>query len=161
MSHPDMQAAPAPAPTPNISPDMIKIVPILATLAALPLMAQEPTETSPADATTPPTVQCRKCGNSAPGQCPQAAVAAAIGFQQGFEMGFASGLNQALRLVKAGCACCKDGKDAPRPHGGRPAGARPTPPPAAQPMPRPMPAQQAAPQPLVPNQPPAEAPEAA
>lgn len=130
---------------------MIKIVPILATLAALPLMAQEPADTTPADNSAPTTVQCPKCGKAAQGQCPQAAVAAAIGFQQGFQMGFSSGFDQAAHMMKAGCSSCREGGN---PHHGRPGKPqrpdmpmqqeRAVPQQQAQPVPQPMPQQPAA-----------------
>lgn len=116
---------------------MMKIASILATVAALPLIAQEPAAT-PEPTTAPTTVKCPKCGNDAQGQCPQAALAAAIGFQQGFQMGFGSGFDQAVQMMKAGCSSCREGGN---PHHGRPG--KPQRPGMQQVMPQPQQAQPA------------------
>lgn len=111
---------------------MIKITPILAALAALPLLAQEPQATENETG----TVKCTRCGNPMEAQCPQAAVAAALGFQKGFHMGFETGFAEAARLMKGGCpggGACRSGKERPR-CGPQGKGGQP------KPMPRPEPA---------------------
>lgn len=117
---------------------MMKIYPLFAALAALPLLAQEP-QTPPENASC--SVKCSQCGNRVASQCPQAAMAAAAGFQKGFHMGFEAGFSQAARMAK-GCGgpSCRGGAEG-KPHGG-PHGR-----PAAAPQPSPMPRPEAQPQP--------------
>lgn len=127
----------------------MKIIPIIATLAALPLLAQQPAQ----DTTTPPpaTVKCSQCGSDTAGQCPQAALAAAVGFQKGFLMGFEAGLDQAAAgMTPPPCGTCNKSPRGPQ-HPHRPMQRHQQPPAApAQPVapqqaPQPIPAQPAAP----------------
>lgn len=100
-------------------------------------MAQEPAPMAAGD-TTPATVKCNKCGNTTPGQCPQAVVAAAVGFQQGFQMGFDAGLGRAALMMQgngnSGKSCaCPHHRCAPKAQGAMPAPKQPAPQPEANP----------------------------
>lgn len=126
----------------------MKIITIITTLAALPLVAQEQAPTQQEQQ----VITCSCPSKQSEPKCPQAAMAAAFGFQRGYHMGFESGFAEAIQLVQKAEGCCKacgrHGKNCKhgKPECAKPGMTRPMPQPQMQPAPPQPPAPQPAPQ---------------
>lgn len=111
----------------------MKIITIIAALAALPLTAQEQAPTT--EQQQPMQCSCARQQSDAAQNCPQAAMAAAYGFQRGYHTGFEAGFAEAINIIqKAGVGCSACSGHGKRCRHGKPEGPkepRPTPPPAA------------------------------